>query len=79
MRIIFKPEMFMEVYINGLTDKKSFALIENEKRIWGYDNYRYWHHHPTTNPTSHVSCNEPSLKNIIDEVQVTLAKLENLT
>ncbi len=69
----------MEVYINGLTGKKSFALTGNEKRVWGYDNYRYWHHHPIENPAGHVPCNEPSLKNIIDEVEIILAKLENVT
>jgi len=78
MRIFFNPKVFMEVYVNRLTDKKSFTLIENGKRIWGYDNYRYWHHHPIEKPSKHIQCNEPSLKKIADEIQTTLAKLKYL-
>ena len=25
----------MEAYVNGMTGKKGFALVKNEKRIWG--------------------------------------------
>ena len=78
IRILFFPEVFMESYVNWITGKKSFALVENGKRIWGYDNYRYWHHHPIENPESHVPCNEPSLKKILDEVQTVLTKIKYL-
>jgi len=61
----------MEVYVNGITGKKSFALIKNEKRIWGYDNYRYWHHHPFKNPDTHIPCSEPSLEKIANESAAT--------
>jgi hypothetical protein len=42
IRIFFTSEVFMESYVNGITGKKSFALVEKGKRIWGYDNYRYF-------------------------------------
>ena len=76
IRIFFTPEVFMESYFNAITGKKSFALVESGKRIWGYDNYRYWHHHPIENPESHVPCNEPSLKKIVDEVQTVLRNVQ---
>jgi len=75
IRVFFTPEVFMESYVNSITGKKSFALVESAKRIWGYDNYRYWHHHPIENPENHVPCNEPTLKKIVDEVQTVLTKL----
>ena len=61
IRILFTPEIFMEAYVNGMTGKKSFALVKNGKRIWGYDNYRYWHHHPIENPKTHIPCSESRL------------------
>lgn len=78
IRIFFTPEVFMESYVNGITGKKSFALVESAKRIWGYDNYRYWHHHPIENPENHVPCTEPSLKKIVDEVETVLTKIKCL-
>ena len=78
IRILFTPDVFMESYVNAITGKKSFALVANTKRIWGYDNYRYWHHHPIENPQSHVPCNEPSLKRILHEVQTVLTKIKCL-
>ena len=78
IRIFFTPEVFMESYFNALTGKKSFALVESGKRIWGYDNYRYWHHHPVEHPESHVPCDEPSLKKIVDDVQTVLTKIKCL-
>jgi len=35
IRIFFTPEVFMESYLNGLTGKRSFALVKSGKRIWG--------------------------------------------
>lgn len=78
IRIFFTPEVFMESYFNAITCKKSFALVQGAKRIWGYDNYRYWHHHPIDNPENHVPCNEPSLKKIVEEVQTVLTKIKCL-
>ena len=75
MRVVFNPKVFMDLYINALTGKQSYALIENGKRLWGYDNYRYWHHHPVEGPANHISCSEPSFEKIVNDVQMALAKL----
>ncbi len=78
IRIFFTPEVLMESYLNGITGKRSFALVKSGKRIWGCDNYRYWHYHPFSNPETHVQCNEPSLEKIVHEVQTVLTKIECL-
>jgi len=76
IRIFFTPEIFMETYVNGITGKKSFALIKNGKRIWGYDNYRYWHHHPIENPNTHMPCSEPPLEKIVKELHTVLSQIQ---
>lgn len=58
-RIKISEKLFIEVYYNSLTDKKSFALIKENQRILGYDNYKYWHIHPRDDITSHVPCPMP--------------------
>lgn len=78
IRVIFAHETFMEIYANAVTGKKSFTVIKNGKRIWGYDNYRYWHHHPLDKPESHVRYNEPSLNKIVDELRTVLTKIKCL-
>jgi hypothetical protein len=75
IRIFLTPEVFMEVYVNGITGKKSFALIKNEKRIWGYDNYRYWHHHPIENTDNHIPCSEPPLEKVVNELNTVLSQI----
>ena len=76
IRIFFTPEIFMEAYVNGITGKKSFALVKNRKRIWGYDNYRYWHHHPIENPDNHIPCSEPPLEKIVNELRTVLSQIQ---
>ena len=76
IRILLTPEIFMEVYVNGITGKKSFALVKNQKRIWGYDNYRYWHHHPIENPDTHIPCSEPPLGKIVNELHTVLSQIQ---
>ena len=75
MRIFFNPKIFMDLYINALTGKQSFTLIENGKRVWGYDNYRYWHQHPVEDPSNHIACNEPAFEKVANDVQVALTRL----
>jgi len=76
IRIFFTPEIFMETYVNGITGKKSFALVKNRNRIWGYDNYRYWHHHPVENPDTHIPCSEPPLEKIVNELHTVLSQIQ---
>jgi len=54
-RIFLKDKMFLEVYYNELTETIAFALIKEEKRIWGIDKdkIRDWHIHPFDAPQSH--------------------------
>ena len=77
IRIIFTPEIFMEAYTNIITGKKSFALVKNRQRIWGYDNFRHWHHHPIENPATHMPCSEPSLEEIVNELHNVLSQIQD--
>ena len=58
---------FVEIYANIVTGKRSFALILDNKRITGYDNYKFWHYHPPDVPSKHLPCNEISADLIISK------------
>jgi len=45
-RIILIGKSFIDVYYNHENEKTSFALIGDEKRIFGADNLDFWHIHP---------------------------------
>jgi hypothetical protein len=66
-RAILKNNRFLQVYFNELTGTIAFALIENDKRIWGidYDNMRGWHLHPTENPETHQNIEKKTIDEII--------------
>jgi hypothetical protein len=53
-------ETFIAVYYNALTGKTSYALIHQDRRVAGYDNYKFWHHHPPGRTNHHVPCDEPT-------------------
>ncbi len=44
---------FISIFYNASTQKHSFAVIRDNKRIFGVDNTRNWHIHPFKNPDSH--------------------------
>ncbi len=56
---------FIEIYVNSITGKKSFSLISSGARVTGYDNYRFWHFHPSDDPSQHLPCEEPSVEYVI--------------
>ncbi len=66
-RAILKKDRFLQIYFNEHTGTIAFALIENDKRIWGidYDNMRGWHLHPLENPDTHYSIDNKTIEEII--------------
>jgi hypothetical protein len=74
-RVKISEVVFIEVYYNTLTDKKSFALIKNNQRIFGYDNYKYWHIHHWNDVAAHVPCEEPSIEKVFEEIKEIILSL----
>lgn len=70
---MLRKSMFLEVYYNELTETIAFALIEEQRRIWGIDrdNIRDWHIHPLDNPAKHTNIKPLSVFEIIE----TLSKV----
>ncbi len=78
-RIIMKDRTyFLEVYFNEKTGTMAFALIGNNKRIWGidFDNIRNWHEHPLENPVTHQFIPEKTITEIIKEFQKIYQRLQ---
>jgi hypothetical protein len=68
-RITISESIFIEFYYNSFTGKKSYALICSNNRIFGYDNYKYWHVHPLNEIEKHIKCSEPSIENVFSEMK----------
>ena len=75
-RVILKKNRFLQVYFNEVTGTTAFALIQEDKRIWGidFDNMRGWHLHPVEGPENHYSID----KKTIEEIIRTLAEVWSL-
>ncbi len=67
-RAILKKNRFLQVYFNELTGTTAFALIEQDKRVWGvdFDNMRGWHLHPLENADSHFNIAPMSIEEIVE-------------
>lgn len=62
-------DLFIAVRYNARNERTDFALIRNDKRIFGYDNLKEWHYHPFEEPENHIPCEKPSIARIISEIQ----------
>ena len=74
LRAYVRDDIFIEVYCNILTGKKSFALIIRDTRISGYDNFKYWHYHPPYKPDKHIACEEPTIDYMISSFKDIIGK-----
>jgi len=68
-RIFLIDTSFVEVYYNFENGKASFALIKNNKRIFGADNLGFWHIHPFNNPERHLRCDEIGIEDFIKKIK----------
>ncbi len=76
-RIILKKNYFVQIYFNESTQTTTFALIKEDKRIWGidYDNLRRWHLHPIANPESHQNIEPQTIEKIVDGLKEVWRRL----
>ncbi len=68
VRASVADSLFLDVYHNDLTGKTSYTLIYEGQRIFGYDNYRFWHCHPFGQAEKHVPCQEPETETVLAEI-----------
>lgn len=71
-RVHINQGTFIEVYANGMTGKRSYALISEGNRMAGYDNYRFWHRHPYGAANEHLPCDEPQIDCVLSDFKEIL-------
>jgi len=69
VRITFQQDLFIDIYANSETGRKDFALIHKNERIYGIDNLKGWHYHPFGEVGKHVPCEEPSVKEVFENMK----------
>lgn len=69
IRIQIDPATFIELYHNAQNGRSSYALIHQQRRIFGYDGVKTWHRHPLSDPTQHESCAKPHLAQVLREMK----------
>ncbi len=73
----FGERLFLAVRFNARNGRIDFALIRNEKRIYGCDNLGSWHYHPYENPAQHIPCEPPTIDSFIQDLHALLERLPN--
>ena len=70
MRIALTAAAFIDLFYNADTGKCAYALIENNRRIFGADNaFIGWHIHPFDDPEQHIPCEEMSFPEFLHRVE----------
>jgi hypothetical protein len=74
-----QDDLFLRFYFNQHTRTMAFALIEEERRVWGIDrdNRRGWHLHPVDSPASHVRIEPLSISDIVARLRDALEEGKN--
>lgn len=67
--------LFLAVRYNARNGRIDFALIHNEKRIYGCDNLKSWHYHPYENPALHIPCEQPAIEGLIQEIRSLIEQM----
>ncbi|MBI5749819.1 MAG: hypothetical protein HZA00_11915 [Nitrospinae bacterium] len=75
--IYLDKNLFISVRYNIRNERVDFALIQNNQRIFGYDNLKEWHCHPYERPSEHIPCNKPSIDKIISDIKSICATRES--
>jgi|YNPMSStandDraft_1061717.scaffolds.fasta_scaffold04292_8 hypothetical protein len=66
----FGAEAFIEAFYNVATQRTSFALIVEGRRVYGKDNARKgWHVHPFSDPNAHHPCQPTDFPAFLSEVE----------
>ncbi|MBI4690205.1 MAG: hypothetical protein HY754_08065 [Nitrospirae bacterium] len=63
IKAVINNDTFINIFYNAETEKYSFVLVKNNKRIFGIDNTKNWHIHPFEDPESHIETAPVSLLN----------------
>ncbi|HWP93363.1 MAG TPA: hypothetical protein VNN20_14310 [Thermodesulfobacteriota bacterium] len=69
VRITFQQDLLIDIYANCETERKDFALIHKNERIYGIDNLKGWHYHPFGEAGKHVPCEEPSVEEVFENMK----------
>ncbi len=69
LRLVLSVDLFVEIFYASQTGKASFALIEENERIFGIDNLGGWHRHPLGKSTNHVDIAKPELYEIFESLK----------
>ena len=74
VRFLLKKKLFIEIRINTRNERMSYALVDNGKRIAGFDNLGSWHIHPFENPKLHRRTKAPSPRKVFAYFKEGIAK-----
>lgn len=78
IRVYLKKKSLLNVFYNMMLRIQSFALIIDQKRVWGLDrdNKFGWHEHTIENPTKHESIEPHNIEQIISKLKIAWARLD---
>lgn len=74
--IYLDENLYIAVRYNARNERIDFALIQNNQRIFGYDNLKECHYHPYENPSKHSPCDKPSIDKIISDIKAIYATIK---
>lgn len=70
LRIRLTNGDFIDVFYNEVSDTTAYALISENRRIYGADNTGGWHFHPFGTPQAHIPLAKPlPFTEFLDEVE----------
>jgi hypothetical protein len=75
IRIELNTQTFIDIFYNPCNGRTDFALIHNDRRMFGYDNLGGWHRHSLEAPEAHTACDEPSVRQVFQEMRAAFSTM----
>lgn len=74
-RITLTSGKKIDIFYGCKKGRIDFALIDENKRIWGVDNLGGWHLHPLCDEKEHTKAEYTSVEQIVRELKAVIEKL----
>jgi len=66
-------ESFVDIFYNQKTGKTAFAQVREGHRIFGADNRKGWHWHPSEDPSKHIASDHViAFEDFLKEIEKSL-------
>ncbi|HQI87730.1 MAG TPA: hypothetical protein PKV20_24440 [Anaerolineae bacterium] len=68
-RVDLEKGCHVDIFFREETQRIDYTLICGDMRLFGLDNLKGWHYHPSAEPSQHVPCAAPTPMQALEQIR----------